>query len=324
MQEKNKYKFLATVICLFLLPFIIVSRHFAIGSRSLQKNETLRHSEMRTVAGAGIAANEINTSYNLSRLTGDKKFLAAGTGGRKAEMALKVKETPLIYSELALLTASGREVCRVAAGKDGKPLIDYAKSGVFAEAKKTAAAAGAVEYGEYTPPALVLAGPVGAPGGKPEYFLAARLSLAYLGELVRLMGKNSPGNFGLLDGGGQIIADSMNMSTVKPGIQAPPEVLKLIAAAQERSLRNFAREISFKGSSSLVSVSNVAGTRWWIYEITDSADIPSYVGSSRVGKVVFTGILMIILFALITHRLAMVWLVRGNEAAGAKQGQYRG
>lgn len=323
MPDKNKFKFTAAVICLFLLPFLLISGQFVYGSKELRKNDMLRYFEMRTLAGARIVANELNANYNLSRMTGGKEFRDSGAAGRKAAMALKVKETPFIYSELALVGASGREVCRVSGGKDGKPVIDYAKSSVFAEAKKTASPVGAVEYGDYTPPALILAQPVETAGGKPDYYLAGRLSLAYLGEVVRLMGKNSMGSFGLLDGGGQIIADSMNMSTVKPGIGAPPEILMLIATAQGRAVQNFTREVFFKRRSSLVSVSNVPGSRWWIYEIMDTADIPAYTGTPRAVRVVFSGVLMIIIFGFLTYSLAVRWLTGGQEeviAARKKNG----
>ncbi|MCX5792183.1 MAG: cache domain-containing protein [Elusimicrobia bacterium] len=310
----GKYKFLAAVIGLFLLPFLIISGHFVYGNTALRKNDMLRYFEMRTLAGARIIANEMNANYNLSRLTGDKKFREAGAAGRRSVMEQRTKEMPFIYSELALVTAAGREVCRVSAGRDGKPAIDYAKSRVFEEAAKTAAPAGAVEYGEYTPPALILAQPVETAGGKPGYYLAGRLSLAYLGEVIRLLGKNSLGNFGLLDGGGQVIADSMNMSTVRPGIQAPREILTLVAAAQERAIQNFTREVFFKRRASLVSVSNVPGTKWWVYEIMDTGDIPSK-GFSSARRVVLSGVLLIVIFGFAAYSLALRWLVPGREAA---------
>ncbi|HNW43513.1 MAG TPA: cache domain-containing protein [Elusimicrobiales bacterium] len=318
MNAKNKYKFVAAVTGLFLVPFLLLSRHFVNGSMELRKNDLLRYSEMRTLAAARIFSNEINANYNLSRLTDDKKFLQSGTEGRKTAMALRVKESPFIYSELALLAASGRELCRASAGKDGKPVIDYGKTAVFEGAKKAAASAGAVEYGDYTPPALILVVPLETSGGKPEYYLAGRLGLAYLGELVRLMGKSSIGNFGLLDAGGQVIADSLNQSTVRPGIQAPPEIMRALLTAQASALQNFAHEVFFKGRSSLVSVSNVPGTKWWIYEIMETRDLPGSLVSSRVLQLVLSGIVLIIMFGFITFNLAVRWLVPGRQPEAAK------
>jgi hypothetical protein len=193
------------------------------------------------------------------------------------------------------------------ADKNVKSGVNYSKSQAFLEARETLAPAGAVEYGEYTPPALVLTEPV--PGaGKPQYYLAGRMSLAYVGEVVRMMGKNSSGNFGLVDSGGQIIADSMSMSIVRPGIKAPPEVLQMLSLAAGREAGDFSSEVFYHGRVYLASVSAVSGSRWWIYEVMDSADIPAHKTSFWAKRVVFSGILLIIIFAFITHRLALFWL----------------
>jgi len=129
-----------------------------------------------------------------------------------------------------------------------------------------------------------------------------------LGEGVRLLGKNSSGNFGLVDSGGQIIADSMSMSIVRPGIKAPPEVIKMLSVAAGRAAGNFSSEVFFHGRVYLASVSAVSGSRWWIYEIMDSADIPARKTSFWAKRVVFSGVLLIIIFGFITHRLALLWL----------------
>ena len=201
----NKYKFIAAVIGLFLIPFLALSNHFISGEGALKKKDTLSYMELRTNTGAGIISDVLNLNYSLTRLAGDK----AGAAGIKEELAAKVKANPFIYSELALLGPSGDELARFSADKSVKTRLDYSKSQSFFEAKQTLSAAGAVEYGEYTPPALLLAEPLMKNGAKPAYFLAGRLSLAYVGEVVRLMGRNSYGNFGLVDMGGQVIADSM-------------------------------------------------------------------------------------------------------------------
>lgn len=303
MEEKNKYKFMAAVTALFLVPFLLLSRHFIYGAAALQKNDTLRYLELRTSTGSGIISGVLGLNYNLSRLAAGK----SGAAALKTELARHVKDNPFIYSELALLGASGSELARFSAEKSVRQRLNYSGSPELAEAKRSLGPAGAVEYGEYTPPALILAEPV-LKAGKPEYFLAGRLSLAYVGEVVRLMGRNSQGNFGLVDVGGQIIADSMSMSIVKPGLKAPPEVIKLLAMAAEREAGSLASEVYFRGRTYLVSVSNVAGSKWWIYEIIDLADIPLRRGSAWAWRVVISGVLLIMIFGAVSYKLAELWL----------------
>ena len=304
MTENNKYKFMAAVTGLFLVPFLVLSNHFISGEGALQKKDTLSYMELRTNTGAGIISDVLNLNYSLTRLAGDK----AGAAGIKEELAAKVKANPFIYSELALLGPSGAELARFSADKSVKTRLDYSKSQSFSEARQTLSAAGAVEYGEYTPPALLLAEPLMKNGAKPAYYLAGRLSLAYVGEVVRLMGRNSYGNFGLVDMGGQVIADSMSMSIVKPGLKAPAEVVKLLSLAMESDSPSFASEVYYRGRVLLVSVSNVGGSKWWVYEIMDSGDLPARQASSWAWRVVLSGVLLIMIFGVITWRLALYWL----------------
>lgn len=304
MNGNNKYKFAAAVAGLFLVPFLLLSRHFIYGEKELQKNDTLRYMELRTATGSGIISDVLNLNYNLTRAAGAR--LAGGAAALKRDLAARAQENPFIYSELALLSPSGAELARFPAA-GAKPRLEYAKSPVFSEAKESLAPAGAVEYGEYTPPALVLAEPL-LKGDAPAYYLAGRLSLAYLGEVVRMMGRNSYGNFGLVDTGGQVIADSMSMSIVKPGLKAPAEVLKMLSLAAERETANFSSRVYFRGRTLLVSVSNVPGTKWWLYEIMDADEIPVRKASSWAWRVVLSGVLLIGLFSLVAYKLAVHWL----------------
>lgn len=303
MNGNNKYKFIAALTALFLIPFLILSRHFIYGERELERKDILRYLELRTQTGAGIISDVLNLNYSLTRL-----IAGAGSGqaGVKDELRRRVKETPFIYSELALLGPSGSELARFSAEKSVKARPDYGQA--FAEAKESRGPAGAVEYGDYTPPALVLCEPRAGAAAKPEYYLAGRLSLAYLGEVVRMMGKNSSGNFGLVDAGGQIIADSMSMSIVKPGLKAPPEVVKLLQISQDREAENFSSEVFFRGRTYLASVSAVGGTRWWIYEIMDDPGISARQTFSWAVRVVLSGVLLIVVFSVVSYLLALRWL----------------
>lgn len=304
MAVKNKYKFMGTVTALFLVPFLILSRHFIYGAAELKNNDTLRYLELRTTTGASIISNVLNLDYSLARIAGP----AGGQAALKSELQRHVKENPFIYSELALLGPSGAETARFTADKSVNTRIDYSKTQAFAEARQTLDPAGEVEYGDYTPPALVLAEPLARRGAKPEMYLAGRLSLAYVGEVVRLMGRNSSGNFGLVDGGGQIIADSMSMSIVKPGLKAPPEVMKMLSVAAEREAQNFSSKVYFRNRVYLASVSNVGGSKWWIYELMDPSDMPGLKTSSWAVRVVLSGVLLMFILGAISYKLALIWV----------------
>lgn len=313
---QNKHKFILAVIGLFLVPFLLLSRHFLSGSRELGKSYTLRYLEMRTLSSARMVSETLNERYSLAGIAAEPRFKAGGSEARKSLLEKKVAEAPFIYTELALLGGGGGVAARASATKTPGS-FDYSKTGAFAAAAKTAAPAGAVEYGEYTPPALVMVEPVGVSGGKPGQFLAGRLSLAYLGELIRLAGRNSHGNMGLVDAGGQVVADSARMSSVRPGMKVPGEIDSLLRAAASSGALNLSREIQSRGRSYLISVSNVPGSDWWFYEAVDSDRMPAFRAPRRAVKMVLSGVTLILIFGFFTYQLALRWLV--PPAAGGKQ-----
>ena len=309
-----KQKFIAAVALLFLLPFLLLSRQFIYGEKEIQQRDAVAFLELRAVTAASIISDVLNLNYSLNRIAGTA--VPGGAAAVKKELGERVKQNPFVYSELALLSASGSELARFSAYKEPGQRLDYSKSDVFAAAKKTSAPAGAVEYGEYTPPALVLAEPLYR-NGTPAYYAAGRLSLGYLGEVVRTMGRNSYGSFGLLDMGGQIIADSQSMSIVRPGLKAPPEVLNMVLAAAKRESSSFSGETRFRGRTLLAAVSNVPGSMWWVYEIVDPARLPSRTGSFWAWRVVLSGVGLILAFSVITWMLARRWLSGEDAGAGA-------
>lgn len=301
---------------LFLLPFLILSRHFMYGNRELVKKDTMMYMELRTKTVANIAADLLALNYDISSLASAPEFMRASNDVRKTLLEKKIKEKPSIYSEFSVLNAAGKEVARTGTNSP-KELKDYSRTEVFGRAVSGTEPSGAVEYGEYTPPALVLIQPaIKNPGEKPQFFVLARMSLAYMGELVRVVGKNSAGNLGLIDAGGQLIADSLGRAVMSPGIKAPPEVLTTVEMAYEKHLTTLRTEVAFKGRSYLVSVAGVGGTRWWMFEAVDSERTLDYRSAFWVKRVVGIGILLMVIFGFISHKLALLWLVPKPEKLG--------
>ena len=309
MNGNNKYKFMALTAFIFLLPFIILSRHFVSGNKELEKRDTLAYMELRTRTVANIAADLLTLNYDVSRFSSSAGFINASGEGRKKILEGRINENPSIYSEFSILNASGKEVLKTGSGSQ-KDLKDYSKTELFMSAAAGQEPSGAVEYGQYTPPALVLVEPlIKGRGVKAETFLLARMSLAYLGEIVRVIGRNSSGNLGFMDAGGQLINDSLGRAIMNPGIKAPAEVRRVAAVAAAKGMEDFRSEVSFKGRPYLVSVANITGTRWWVFEVVDASRSLGYSSEVWVKRVVLTGILLILIFSFISYRLALLWLV---------------
>ena len=309
MDTNNKYKFMAVVAFMFLLPFLVLSRHFISGNKEIERKDALSYMGLRTRVVANIAADLLTLNYDISRFSSSEDFINASKEGRKKKLESRIKENPGIYSEFSVLDASGKEVLKTGSGAS-KDLKDYSKAEFFRKAASEREPSGAVEYGEYTPPALVLVAPlIKGRGAKSEGFLLARMSLTYIGEIVRVIGKNSSGNLGFIDAGGQLISDSLGRSIISPGIMAPAEVLRAVEVADAKSLDDFKSEILFKGRPYLVSVANISGTRWWVFEVMNASGPINYSSDFWAKRVIFTGVLLILIFSFISYKLAQRWLV---------------
>lgn len=307
-------KFMTLTALIFLLPFLILSRHFLTGNAELEKRDTLSYMALRTRTAANVAADMLTLNYDVSRLSSSADFLNASGEGRKKILEGRIKENPSIYSEFSILSASGKEVLKTGPGSR-KDLKDYSKTEFFRSAAAGQGPSGAVEYGQYTPPALVLVEPlIKGRGAKAETFLLARMSLAYLGEIVRVIGRNSSGNLGLMDAGGQVINDSLGRAIISPGIKAPEEVRRVAATADAKGLDDFRAEVSFRKRPYLVSVANIAGTRWWVFEVVDASRTLNRAHDLWAARVILLGVLLILLFSFFSYKLALLWLVPKTEA----------
>ena len=321
MNGNNKYKFLAAVAFMFLLPFLILSGHFIRGNKEIEKKDALAYMQLRTRVVANIAADLLTLNYDISRFSSSEEFISSGREARKKKLESRINENPSIYSEFSILDASGKETLKTGPGAS-RELKDYSKTEFFKNAASENEPSGAVEYGEYTPPALVLVAPLlKGRGAKAEGFLLARMSLAYLGEIVRVMGRNSTGNLGFIDAGGQLISDSLGRSIISPGIRAPSEVLRAVNIASAKGLDDLKSEVIFRNRPYLVSVANISGTRWWVFEVVDASRPLDYASGFWAKRVILSGVLLILIFSYITYKLALIWLPpAGKKAAGENGG----
>ena len=305
---------------MFLLPFLVLSRHFISGNRELEKKDVLSYMQLRTRIVANMAADLLTLNYDISGFSSSEDFINASREVRKKKLESRIKENPSIYSEFSVLDGSGKEIFKTGPGSS-KDLKDYSKTEFFKSAAAGFDSSGAVEYGEYTPPALVLVAPLIKRGVKAGGFLLARMSLAYIGEITRVMGRNSSGNLGFIDAGGQLITDSLGRSIISPGIRAPAEVLHAVNAAAAKGLDDFKSEVSFKGRPYLVSVANISGTRWWVFEVVDASRPLNYPAAFWAKRVIMIGVLLILIFSFISYKLALIWLVPPGERTAVISGE---
>ena len=303
MSLSKETKFMLFVILLFLFPFLFIIFQFRGSMRAMQKLYTTGYLEMRTQTAARLVSDLLVTNYNLSDISGSPEFKKNGVRALP-ELAGKM---PAPCYEIVLLDLKRKEKYRHSPGR--RTEYDYSHSETVKSAAENGMAAGNVEYDRYMPPVLVEAEPLPDRSG----FIAGRFSLAYICEIVRRFGKNSYGNMGLLDAGGQVIADSLGISHVQPGMKAPDEILGTLENARKSGMGSFISEVRSGKKNYLIAIANAEGTDWWFYEVLDTDFMPLPAGGMPFNYTLISGTVLIIVFGFASGLMAKRFFGGGAE-----------
>ncbi len=311
---KSKLAFTAVVAAMFLTPFLVLSSHFLRTSRDALTRDTLNYMELRTRLIAGSLGEHLLSVLTPLEKVREPSFASASREEKKRRLARIAEENRGLYLEFSILDASGKETARTGDSKD--QMRDYSASGIFAGMRDSGGSAGAVEYFDDMPPVLVLAEPF-RKDGRLQGAVIARISLAKAAAFFRAGGKGSLGVTALLDAGGQTIADSAGRSLLKPGLKSPEPVLALVDRAASRGLSSARSAAAYGGEQLLISAAAVPGTRWWVYELASAAGLEGRAGTGWIKRVIYIGVAMIILMAVMTLGLARAWIARDGGAGDA-------
>lgn len=284
-KYSKEIKFTACATFLFLVPFFITLFQFRKNNEHFHKMYTSGYLEMRTQSAARLVSDVLSANYNLSEIVNSQEFRKKG----KSALPELFKKVPASYYEIAVLDNSGKEISRISSGN--KSDYDYSASEALRTAAKTGLPSGNVEYSRYMPPVFVSAVPLPDKNG----FAAARFSLAYIGSLVRRLGKHSYGSMGIMDSGGQVIADSLNVSAARPGMLAPEQLLSALEYARSENITAVVQDVRGSKRNYLIAISNIEGSDWWFYEVLDTRFMPLAKDGMKIKYTAISGTLLIII-----------------------------
>ncbi|MCR4820012.1 MAG: cache domain-containing protein [Elusimicrobiales bacterium] len=292
--------FASFIIVFFLIPFLLIIFQFRSNAVYMRKLYASSYLEMRTHTAARLVSDMLVTNYNLSDISNAAEFRSKG----KASIPALAAKMPAPFYEIVLLDEKGIETYRFSSGK--KTDYSYEHSEGVKTAIQTGMSNGMVEYDRYMPPVLAEVEPVHDRSGKGKIsFIAGRFSLASMCELVKRLGKNSYGNMGLLDSGGQVIADSLGVfSMARTGRAAPEEILKSLEYSRKSNMSSSVHSVKSEKAEYLISLANVDGTDWWFYEVLDTSFMPLSKDGLQFKHAVIFGILLIIISGIASTILA--------------------
>jgi len=306
------YKFIAIVAALFLFPFMALSIHFFSVNRDLLKKDTLNYLESRSKITASIIGEILDYSYAIPDILREESFVKGGLEKRKEILGKLSASLPGVYYQISLVNRAGKEIARVGGNKK-VPFADFSKDEVFINAVKGGDSVGRVEHLPDYPPILILAEAIPSPDqGQKDGIAVTFMSLARVAELIKQGRRTSEEeDGGLIDSGGMLIADSEGTYLAKPGMLAGEEILRLARDLSEQGAHSGAREAPLgKKDVWLVSAAEVEGTQWWAYEKEPASVIKTYKSVSWAKRIIAGGILLILVFSLLTERLAFFYFFK--------------
>lgn len=312
MWNLNKIKFVVVTIILFLIPFSILSFHFIVGNNKLVKKDTLTYLELKARMLSKTVSDLLNVNYDVHRIVRERDFLNGSWDKRKQLLEKKLKERHDIYVGFYLLDASGRVIRKIQGKTKWKDEIkDYSKTQIFKTTISRKQSIGVVEYHSNFPPVLILTEIISkSHDAKTEGVVLTKLNLVGLNDIVRSASRSLTNEeIGIIDAGGLVIADSQGKSIISPGTKISQDVLILANQCEKMGLSDLRSEMSVKKEKYLVSVSNVPGINWWVYNRIKLKHVLSYSSAYWAKRVVISGILLIIIFGIIAERLASFWLI---------------
>jgi len=298
---------------MYLVPFGILSRHFASRNQELLKKDTLSYLESRAKNLSGAVSNALeNSYYAVSGTINSRQFLDSDWSKRKLMLENVLRESPGIYLRFELINAEGRKTA--SAGKAGGPAdekkSDYSKDEIFTQSMAGGISMGRVLQGQSSPPSLIVGESLLRGDEKrPLGVVVTWMSLSCLNEIVNTSRKSfEEGDEGIIDADGMLIADSRGISVISPGAGISEEISALIRKAEDSGLDTAKGESHAKKESGklLAAVSAVEGTRWWVFEREPSSVIRGYASVFWARRVIVSGILLILVLSVITERLAGV------------------
>lgn len=294
IRYSREIRFTVFAALLFLIPFFITVFQFRRNNENFHKMYTSGYMEMRTQSAARLVSDVLAANYNILEIVNSQNL---GKQDRESIAALR-KKLPSSCYDIAILDQNGRERYRISSGNNAE--YDYSASEAVRIAVSSGVAAGNVEYSRYMPPVFVSAVPLPDKSG----FAAGRFSLAYIGSIVRRIAKNSYGSMGIVDSGGQVISDSLNVSAARPGMLAPEQLLNALAYARVENMSSIVQEANDEKRDYLISISNIEGTDWWFYEVLDTRFMPLAKEGMKITYTAISGTLMMIICAFATCLIA--------------------
>jgi len=294
----NKVKFVVFTSVLFMLPFGVLSYHFMNVSKSIARGNQSEKVALRVKTVSKLSADFLFSRYKFIEKVKSGGFKRWKIGKQKKYLEEEIRRNNRDYKGFAVFNGR-KKVFDVENLNVEKSILD--------KVLRSSLSMGSVEFSQEEPPALIIAEPLFSGKSTKKIILCAKIDLSPLADLVRNYNMGGRGEIGIIDAGGQIIADSVGRSIMKPGVKVSAQIISNIEKAVNKGKSFSYSYLRLKEhKDNLIVIANIHGSQWWVYEISNFTGYDYY--SKWAKKVVWKGIILIFVFGFISLKFAEFWV----------------
>lgn len=282
---KKKIVYVSLIFVLFLSPFLVLSGHFLNLVDTVSLNYVISNIE--------VSVNSISsrlTSVLLDKYDVLKDIRSAKIDNKFLTDKIKEISKNNLVKKISYYDKDGNLKYSTDLKEKKKITDDY----IFNNARKLDIPVGVISYPDNAPPELIMAEKI-----KDNVFIVVE-DLGYLNEIVAKMSKKTMGKLYLIDGSYNLIFDSDYDYLFNTGVQINKDIVKLIDNLKSRGLFNYKGIIDVNGKKSIIALSNIETTNWWVCNIIDYSKSVNMDLKKWAKRVIFSGIVIILIFSYIT------------------------
>lgn len=295
---KRKIIFVISVFVLFLTPFIILSNHFLNMVDEVSVNDMLNLMETNTSRISSAITDELMEKYDILKGARERNFNLDDL----KKYLKEIKKNKAIIKDIFIFDFKKKKLFSL----NNTKLDNYEYKDLLELVEKSDIPIGRVVYPKDLPPQLILAEKYN------KYIVVSVEDLGYINDKLYRYSKKIFGELYLIDADGRIIFDSNYDYVFNVGLKINPEIIKLINSLISKNIFTYRNTVNLKDKK-LISITNVETTKWWLVYTVDYERIVDWGLRKWASRVIISGILLFLIFSIITLKLYELIVKSGEE-----------
>ncbi|MEF3280485.1 MAG: cache domain-containing protein [Elusimicrobiota bacterium] len=283
---KKRIFFSLIIFGMFLIPFLILSNHFINTVNEINLNGALSRMEFSINSISSKLADTLIKEYDVLKNIRDSNIEDSVIRSKARE----ILNSSTIVKKISVFSLNGSLIYST----DAKEKKSLKSDRLFETAKDIKIPVGIVAYPDNSPPELIMGEKIS------DKIIITVMDLGFLNEQLIKISRKLYGSIYLVDGDNNIIFDSNYDYIFNSGTKINENISTLISSLISRNLFSYKGIISINGEKTLIAISNIEGTKWWLINTTHYEKMVDMGLISWAKRVVYLGIALFIVFSYIS------------------------